>query len=109
MSSAIWIGLPLPKQDIRTIESGLKQFRLDNFRYPTEEEGLNILLGGRAGINDKQYHRYLEQLPVDPWGNQYLYEAESDHGMDYDVFTYGRDGQEGGDDIDADIGSWNLN
>jgi general secretion pathway protein G len=98
------------KQDIRTIELGLNQFRLDNFRYPTQDEGLQILLGRRdQGINDKEYRRYLEQLPTDPWGNPYLYEADGDHEKEFDVFTYGRDGKEGGDGVDTDIGNWNLN
>jgi general secretion pathway protein G len=97
------------KTDIRTIETALKQFRIDNYRYPNDEEGLGILLGGRRGVNDDNYRRYLEQAPIDPWGNDYLYEPDSEHDKDYDIFSLGADGKEGGDGIDADIGNWNLN
>ena len=97
------------QQDIRTIDVALKQFRLDHFRYPTDDEGLRVLLGGRMGINNEEYARYLEQLPIDPWGNDYRYDEESEHQRDYDVYTYGRDNEEGGEGIDADIGNWNLN
>ena len=97
------------KQDIRTLEVGLNQFRLDNFRYPTQEEGLEVLRGGRQGINDKEFQRYLEQLPIDPWGNPYLYREEGEHDKEFDVYTFGRDAEEGGEGIDADIGNWDLN
>jgi general secretion pathway protein G len=97
------------KQDIRTIEVGLNQFRFDHFRYPTQDEGLQVLLGGRSGVNNTEFARYLDTLPIDPWGNDYLYDPDGEHDKEYDVYTYGRDGEEGGEGIDADIGNWNLN
>ena len=96
------------KQDIRVIESSMTQFRLTHFRYPTQDEGLRILLGGRSGVNNQEFDRYIERLPVDPWGNEYLYDADGQHDKDYDVYTYGADGEEGGEGVDADIGNWNL-
>lgn len=95
------------KQDIRSIESALDLYRLDNFNYPTADEGLQALVGGAnaAGAQSKQY---LRSLPRDPWNNTYLYEYPGTHG-EFDVYTLGADGQEGGDGINADIGNWDLN
>ena len=98
------------KQDVRSLESTINLFRIGKFRYPTEEEGLQILLGkpGTPG-NDEEYEQLLNTVPVDPWKRQYLYANPSDHGLQFDVYTLGADGQEGGDGVNADIGNWNLN
>jgi general secretion pathway protein G len=97
--------------DIRTINSTLKQFRMDHYRYPTEQEGLGILTGvapAISEIDERKLVEYLDDLPKDPWGAQYLYRYPGEHD-EYDIFTYGADGKEGGEDINADIGNWNLN
>lgn len=98
------------KQDIRTIESALKLYRLDNFRYPTTEQGLEALVE-KPGIQPEPKNwkpgGYLERLPTDPWGEPYHYRNPGDHG-EVDVYSYGRDGRPGGEDTDADIGNWNL-
>jgi len=97
------------KQDIRTIEVALDQFRLDNFRYPTEDEGLEVLLGRNTGARDEQFEEYLPRLPIDPWEQGYMYDIPGKDGRRYDVYTYGADRQEGGEGVNGDIGSWNLN
>jgi len=98
------------KQDIRTIEVALNQFRLDKYRYPTEEEGLEILLGRNKGISDDTFESYLPRLPVDPWEQDYHYANPGDRGnSEFDVFTLGADNQEGGEGVNADIGNWDLN
>jgi general secretion pathway protein G len=97
------------KQDIRTIEVALNQFRLNNFRYPTEEEGLQVLLGRGTGINDEEYEEYLPRMPIDPWDQAYMYENPGKDGRTFDVYTYGADKTEGGEDVNADIGNWDLN
>jgi general secretion pathway protein G len=95
------------KQDIRGIETALRLYRLDNFQYPTTAEGLEALVSNPGGPRADQWQQYLQRLPMDPWDREYRYQNPGQHG-DIDVFTYGRDGQEGGEGVDADIGNWNL-
>jgi general secretion pathway protein G len=95
------------RQEVRLISSALESFRIDFYRYPTTDEGLEILTG-RTEINNKTVPRYIDRVPNDPWGRPYLYKWPSTHDDDYDVYTLGADGEEGGDGTNADIGSWNL-
>jgi general secretion pathway protein G len=94
------------RQDLRAIESALKLYRLDRFRYPTTEEGLNALVNrpSDASVPWPQ-GGYLDRLPTDPWNRPYLYLQPGNNG-DFDVYTLGRDGQQGGEGLDADIGNW---
>ncbi|PAX09809.1 type II secretion system major pseudopilin GspG [Sphingomonas lenta] len=89
------------KADINTIQGGLDLYKLQNGRYPSTSEGLAALVqGGRSG-------GYLKgsSVPQDPWGRDYLYASPGQHG-EADVWSLGADGQEGGEDANADIGSW---
>ena len=97
------------KQDIQALETGLTMFKLDNFSYPTSEEGLKALVEKPNDPNIKNWRPggYLKRLPKDPWGNDYQYQSPGTHG-DIDVFSFGADGQVGGEGINADIGNWNL-
>ena len=96
------------KQDIATLMQALKLYRLDNQRYPTNEQGLQALVtkpsGGPAPPNWKA-GGYLDRLNKDPWGNPYQYQSPGSHG-EVDVYSYGADGKPGGTGNDADIGSW---
>jgi general secretion pathway protein G len=96
------------KQDIGTIMQAMKLYRLDNGRYPTQEQGLRALVEKPTTEpvpNDWKDGGYLERLPSDPWGSQYQYLNPGVHG-EIDVFSYGADGKPGGDGNDADVGSW---
>jgi general secretion pathway protein G len=95
------------KADIATIENGLELYRLQISTYPTTAQGLQALVAVPAGVDAARYQRggYVKKLPEDPWGRAYLYASPGQHG-EADVWTYGRDGKEGGEGIDADIGSW---
>lgn len=97
------------QQDLRGIESALKFYRLDNFVYPTTEQGLQALVTRPADPNIRNWKTggYLDRLPKDPWGNEYQYQNPGQN-SEIDIFTYGRDGRPGGEGIDADIGNWNL-
>ena len=96
------------RQDIRAIESSLQLFRLDNFRYPSTEEGLRALSERPNDPNLKWPEGgYLDRVPVDPWNREYIYLQPGTRG-EFDIYTLGRDGQEGGDGPDADIGNWDL-
>lgn len=94
--------------DFSAIETGLRMYRLDNFSYPSSEQGLRALLErptlAPVPANWKT-GGYLESLPLDPWGNPYLYLSPGQNGP-YDIFSYGADGVRGGDGQNADHGSW---
>ena len=94
-------------QDIRTIESALKFYRLDNFRYPSQAQGLDALVTAPAD-NDSWNGPYLESLPLDPWERPYRYANPSTHNKQIDVFTLGFDNVPGGEDANKDWGNWNI-
>ena len=95
------------KADIATIEQGLELYRLQMGSYPTTTQGLNALVSAPAGVDAGRYQAggYIKRLPQDPWGRAYLYASPGQHGA-ADVWTLGADGKDGGEGIDADIGSW---
>ncbi|HEY4974531.1 MAG TPA: type II secretion system major pseudopilin GspG [Steroidobacteraceae bacterium] len=97
------------KQDIQALETGLTMYKLDNFSYPTGEQGLKALVEKPNDANAKNWRPggYLKHLPKDPWGHDYQYLSPGTHG-DVDIFSFGADGQAGGEGYDADIGNWNL-
>ncbi len=94
--------------DFKAIETALKIYRLDNYVYPTTEQGLQALV--EASTLEPQPRNfkaggYLEELPVDPWGRPYLYLSPGDHGT-VDIYSLGADGVAGGEGQNADIGNW---
>lgn len=96
------------KQDIAATLQALKLYRIDNSRYPSNEQGLAALVKRpTAEPLPTNWKSYLDKLPSDPWGKTYLYLKPGVHG-DIDVFSLGADGQPGGEGADADIGSWQL-
>jgi general secretion pathway protein G len=96
------------KVDIATLMQALKLYKLDNQRYPTTEQGLQALLtkptSGPAA-NGWKAGGYIEKMPKDPWGNPYQFLSPGTKG-EVDIFSYGSDGQPGGTDDAADVGSW---
>jgi general secretion pathway protein G len=93
------------KAQIELLGSALDSFRLDIGRYPTTEEGLNALREKPEG-QDKWDGPYLPKpVPKDPWGGDYHYKSPGEHG-DYDLYCYGADNAEGGEDNNKDIVSW---
>lgn len=96
------------KHDLAAIMQSLKLYRLDNGRYPTNEQGLQALVTKPStGPSPSNWRPYLDKLPKDPWGNTYQYLNPGVHG-EIDVFTFGADGQPGGTGADQDVGSWQL-
>lgn len=97
------------KTEIRTLEGALKFYRIDQFAYPSTEQGLEALVTKPADPNIRNWNPggYVDRLPMDPWNRPYLYLSPGAQG-EIDVYTLGRDGQPGGEGIDADIGNWNL-
>ena len=95
------------RQDIRSVETALNLYRLDNFRYPTTEDGLEALVTNPGEDTAPNWKQYLRRMPTDPWNKPYLY-LQPGQKSEFDVFSFGADGQEGGEGINADIGNWDL-
>ena len=98
------------QSDLATISSALKLYRLDNFRYPTTEQGLKALVSRPSSEpipRNWAKSGYIDRLPKDPWGGEYQYLSPGVHG-EFDVFTLGADGIAGGSDMNADLGTWTL-
>jgi len=98
------------RQDISALASALDIYRLDNFVYPTTDQGLESLVSQPTippePPNWKQ-GGYIKSLKKDPWGNHYLYLNPGQYG-EIDIYSLGADGAPGGDGINADIGSWDT-
>lgn len=98
------------KMQIESLSTALKQYKIDNGVYPTTEQGLEALVQKPAiGRIPKNYPSggYLQKAPTDPWDNPYIYLSPGEHG-DFDIVSRGADGEEGGENADADIKSWEL-
>ncbi len=96
------------QQDIRAIGAALDLFKLDNFSYPSTDQGLVALTQRPVdAMPDSKWRDggYLNTLPLDPWGRAYLYLHPGEHGT-FDVYSLGADGMPGGDGADADVGNW---
>lgn len=94
------------RTDVNNLMQALKLYRLDNQTYPSAEQGLQALvIKPTAGAIPPNWKQYLEKLPNDPWGHPYQYVNPGVKGP-IDVFSFGADGQSGGEGKDADIGSW---
>lgn len=99
------------KSDIKTLETALKMFKIDNGYYPSTEQGLEALVyEPTVGTLPKNYKEggYIEALPLDPWDNPYIYVSPGTQGRNYDLYTFGADGIEGGEGFNEDLLSWNL-
>jgi general secretion pathway protein G len=97
---------------ISNLETALKTYYLDNGYYPTTDQGLEALvMEPNIDPVPGKWRKggYLEKgkVPVDPWGNDYIYLSPGLHG-DFDIISYALDGVEGGEDWEADVESWNL-
>jgi general secretion pathway protein G len=97
------------KSDIRVLESSLELYKLDNFLYPSSEQGLEALVNKPSGEGTKNWREggYIKKLNKDPWGNQYQFLYPGSNG-EFDVFSLGADAAVGGEGDTADIGNWNL-
>lgn len=97
------------RQDIRTLQNALNLYKLDNYNYPSTDQGLNALIKLPSGSPEAKNWKsggYIERLPKDPWKNDYQYLNPGVHG-DIDIYSLGADGQPGGDGLNTDIGNWN--
>jgi general secretion pathway protein G len=98
-------------QDIQALGTALTLYRIDNFKYPTTDQGLKALVERPADPTIKNWREggYLQNASLkDPWGNDYQYVYPGTHGHEYDLYTLGANGEEGGTDSSSVIGNWNL-
>ena len=93
------------KTDLKTVATALRMYRLDNGDYPTTQQGLAALAGRPTSPPEPRAYPaepYLTEVPTDPWGKDYIYRSPGLNGP-YDLLSYGKDGEEGGEKLDADL------
>ncbi len=96
------------RSDIQSLSTSLNMYRLDNFAYPSTNQGLEALVSQPGGLPEARNWKaggYVDRLPKDPWGRDYVYLSPGQRG-DFDLYTLGADGQPGGEGENADIASW---
>jgi len=98
------------QQDVQALVSALNLYRLDNFSYPSTDQGLDALVrkpAGRPEAPNWKAGGYIDRLPKDPWGGDYRYlNPGRNNSAGIDVWSLGADGQPGGEGINADVGNW---
>ncbi|MAA70825.1 MAG: type II secretion system protein GspG [Bermanella sp.] len=93
------------KAEMANISQALDMYKLDNFTYPSTSQGLEALVSKPSGSPEPKNYKangYMKKLPIDPWGNPYLYFSKSGK---FELVSFGADGEEGGEDDAADISS----
>ncbi|GAA3920124.1 type II secretion system major pseudopilin GspG [Litoribacillus peritrichatus] len=96
------------KADLKAISNALDLYKLDNFNYPTTEQGLEALVNKPTGFPEpKNWAKggYLPKIPKDPWGTPYQYLSPAED-KPFDVYTLGADSREGGEDYNSDLSVW---
>jgi len=100
------------RAQIDRIEASLELYNMDNGRFPTSEQGLEALVEAPTSAPEPIHYQpggYIKggRLPVDSWGNEYEYESPgTNNSNSYDIWSYGKDGTPGGEELNADIGNW---
>jgi len=95
--------LTAAESGLRNLANALDLSRLDNFQYPSTDQGLEALVERPSGFPEPQNYNpdgYIRNLPTDPWGSPYVYERD---GSNFSLYSLGADGAEGGDGLNADI------
>lgn len=96
------------RADIHALATALNMYRLDNFAYPSTNQGLEALVSKPAGLPEARNWKsggYMDRLPRDPWGRDYIYLSPGQHG-DFDLYSLGADAQPGGEGVNADVSNW---
>ena len=93
------------RAQIDAFEKALESYRLDTGRFPTSAQGLAALIAAPSGVNKWRGPYLKKAVPMDPWGNAYVYKQPGEHG-DIDILSWGHDGKLGGTGDDADITNW---
>jgi len=93
------------KANLKILHSSVNQFKMDTGRFPTEEEELTALIEQPSDVENWESGGYLEttDIPKDGWGHDFIYELYPESGKPFVIISYGADGEEGGEDYDADL------
>ena len=95
------------RQKIAVLEAKVLEFQADCGRLPTHQEGLIALVRRPSDVSERWRGPYVKEKDIlDPWGVEFIYRYPGQRNADFDLFTLGADGQEGGEDEHADIGNW---
>ncbi len=90
---------------IKDLEQALEMYKLDVGRFPSTSEGLSALVEKPSSATGWNGPYLKSEVPLDPWNREYNYKQPGDHG-EFDIFSYGQNGSEGGEGEDADVGNW---
>ena len=93
------------KANLKILHASVNQFKMDTGRYPTEEEGVEVLIEPLEEIDNYEPGGYLEstELPKDGWGNDFIFELYPESGKPFVIMSFGADGEEGGEGYDTDL------
>lgn len=93
------------KANLKILHAAVNQFKMDTGKFPTEEEGLLSLVEQPGDVTNYEPGGYLEttEIPRDGWGNEFIYELFPESGKPFVIKSLGADGEEGGEDYDADL------
>lgn len=97
------------RADLATTSESLEMYRLNEFTYPSTSQGLDALIFPHSELKNPFLYPeggYLDAMPKDPWGRDYIYEYPGRRSTKFDLYTLGADGLEGGSGKDADVGNW---
>ena len=97
------------KADMAQTSKALEIYKFNELTYPSTSEGLDALVLPHSGLKNPFLYPedgYISSLPIDPWGNEYIYENPPRKSKKFDLYTLGADGMEGGSGEDTDIGNW---
>jgi general secretion pathway protein G len=98
------------RANLKLLHNAVVQFKLDTTRYPTEDEGLNALIDEPTDVTGWNTGGYLDttEIPTDAWHNDFVYQLNPESGKPFVIISYGADGEEGGEDYDADLYSTDV-
>lgn len=99
------------RADFSSLQTALKLYRIDNFNFPTTEQGLEALVSKPSIAPVPRNYKesgYIDSLNKDPWGNDYQYMSPAEGGHEYDIYSLGADGVSGGEGQNADISVWDA-
>ncbi|MCE5340821.1 MAG: type II secretion system major pseudopilin GspG [Planctomycetaceae bacterium] len=93
------------RANLKMLHNSVAQFKMDTGRYPTEEEGLTVLIEQPSDVKNYQEGGYIDSsaVPKDAWGHDFVYVLYPENGKPYLIMSYGADGQEGGEDLNKDL------
>ncbi len=94
------------RAQIDALDKALDQYRIDVGHLPTSEQGLAALNAAPQGEQNWAGPYLKKEVPLDPWGNPYIYAEPGTHNNDFDLTSYGKDGRQGGTGEAADLGNW---